>query len=691
MTISNTDWFWETDRALYLINLNDAFADWLGKPNASLAGLAMREAVPKALWDQCRAAYTTLTTDLPALTFDYEHYDEYREISCRRRVCGRLTPGDNQRLTWYAYDINPYYEMLQELQSVLYEMESEREAMHEHAIVARLSRQGRFVYVSEMFCKLSGFTAKQLLGRGYEVLDARFEGLDEATSLLTQLQEGSPWRGEMQIHCPNGRYCYWQASVAALPGRDGETEYFHIGHDLTSAHESKQLLEAENEALEHAVDQRTQELKTSNARLAADIQAREAMTAERDRLVSIVENTTDIIGISEYDGRVLYMNTAARHFYDIPVDEDVGKTLTPDYLPSHASHHLMQTAIPAAMRDGSWSGESTLYNASGEEVPVSLVVLAERDASGRVKHFSSIARDIRETKQKEQQLKAQNEALEQLNGELENVQHQLIQSEKMASIGQLAAGVAHEINNPIGYVSSNIGSLDGYVNELLTLIDAYAGHFQPGEALPMTPELEEAIRLADLDFLRDDIQQLLEESREGIGRVKKIVQDLKDFSRVDTAEEWEYADLSQCLDSTLNIVRNEIKYKAEIVREYGSLPAVQCLPSQINQVFLNILVNAAHAIETHGVITLGMQRKGKDMVAITIQDTGCGMPPEVIRRIFEPFFTTKPVGKGTGLGLSLSYSIIKKHGGEIHVSSTPGEGTRFEIVLPVLQHDRIAA
>ncbi|GAB3254229.1 ATP-binding protein [Chitinimonas naiadis] len=690
MSIANTDWFWETDRALYLTNTNQSLAAWLGKSQASLAGMAMREAVPEALWHQCRQAYVTLSSEKDALSFDYEHFDEHRQVSCRRRVCGRYAFGDTQRLVWYAYDINPYYEMLHDLQAILYEVESEREAMHEHAMVARLSKQGRFVYVSEMFARLSGQNARKLIGQGYEALDARFEDVIDSEALLAQLQDGQSWRGEMQVRRPDGGYCYWQASIVALRGREGHIEFFHISHDLTSSRESQRQLAAENEALEQAVAARTRELETSNAELAADIRAREAMTAERDRLVSIVENTTDIIGISEYDGRVLYMNAAARRFYNIPADEDVGQTLTPDYLPSHASRHLMGTAIPAAMERGSWSGESTLYDAVGTEIPVSLVVLAEQDGKGRVKHFSSIARDIHETKQKEQQLKAQNEALEKLNGELESVQHQLIQSEKMASIGQLAAGVAHEINNPIGYVNSNIGTLGSYVDELLGLLDAYASHVRQDPALAISPALDEALQRADIEFLREDIKQLLSESHEGIGRVKKIVQDLKDFSRVDTAEEWEFADLHHCLDSTLNIVRNEIKYKAEVVHEYGQLPAVQCLPSQLNQVFLNLMVNAAHAIEARGTITIATGLDG-DRVWIRISDTGCGMSPDVIRRIFEPFYTTKPVGKGTGLGLSLSYSIVKKHHGDIRVESTPGKGTRFEVILPVNQNIAVAA
>jgi len=174
--------------------------------------------------------------------------------------------------------------------------------------------------------------------------------------------------------------------------------------------------------------------------------------------------------------------------------------------------------------------------------------------------------------------------------------------------------------------------------------------------------------------------------------VRKIVQDLKDFSHVDARKEWEWTDLHKGLDSTLNFVHNEIKYKAEVVKEYGGLPEVQCLASELNQVFMNLLVNAAHAIDkARGTIWIrtGTAKAGdRDSVWVEIQDDGCGIAEENLSRIFDPFFTTKPVGKGTGLGLSLSYGIVKKHGGRLEVDSQPGRGSRFRLTIPVTHDDR---
>ena len=282
----------------------------------------------------------------------------------------------------------------------------------------------------------------------------------------------------------------------------------------------------------------------------------------------------------------------------------------------------------------------------------------------------------------QQALQQRNADLEILNEQLAGAQSQLIQSEKMASVGQLAAGVAHEINNPIGYVKANLCALKGYMNTMYAMLDRYALMEQ---ALP--PDHPDRIDLsalkasAELDYLRADAPQLLREADEGVARVQKIVHDLRDFSRLDE-HEWQMADLHQGLDSTLSIVAHEIKYKAELVLEYGELPSIECLPSQLNQVFLNLLVNAAQAIHSHGRITV---RTGLDADGVWVQvaDTGQGIAPANLGRVFEPFFTTKPVGSGTGLGLSVSYGIVRTHGGTIKVASEWGAGTQFTVHLPI--------
>lgn len=308
-----------------------------------------------------------------------------------------------------------------------------------------------------------------------------------------------------------------------------------------------------------------------------------------------------------------------------------------------------------------------------------------RDADGNVLFYDGVLTDI--TDRKIQQLAIARNLAEQreLNRRLEEAHNQLLQSEKMASIGQLAAGIAHELNNPIGFVHSNLGTLDGYVRDLMEIIEAYetlasALTVDSAQVAKITQLREER----DFNYIREDISQLMHESKDGLGRVRRIVQDLKNFSHV-SEQEWQWADLHEGLDSTLNIVWNELKYKCKVVKAYGDLPKVHCMISQLNQVFMNLLVNAGHAIEKQGTITLRSMPIGDAEVCIEISDSGKGIAPEHLRRIFEPFFTTKPVGKGTGLGLSLSYGIINKHNGRIEVESTLGQGTTFRVIIPINQ------
>lgn len=275
-------------------------------------------------------------------------------------------------------------------------------------------------------------------------------------------------------------------------------------------------------------------------------------------------------------------------------------------------------------------------------------------------------------------------ALQQEIDERKQLESQLVQSEKLASLGQLAAGVAHEINNPVGFISSNLGALDGYFKQLEQMLDAY----RQAAAGQGDDPLDALCQRLDLDYLREDIPTLIRESKEGIGRVVQIVKDLKDFSRVDTDQTWQWANLQHGIDSTLNIVASELKYKADVIKHYQPLPEIECLASQINQVVMNLVINAAQAMgPERGSITISNGVEGEH-VWLEVADNGCGIAPESVQKIFDPFFTTKPVGQGTGLGLSLSYGIVKKHHGTIAVTSELGKGTTFRVVLPIHQTSR---
>ena len=272
--------------------------------------------------------------------------------------------------------------------------------------------------------------------------------------------------------------------------------------------------------------------------------------------------------------------------------------------------------------------------------------------------------------------------------QLDDVSTRLHQSEKLASLGQLAAGVAHEINNPIGYVSSNLNTLNKYIAIYDKTIDQLQAQTLAPPAAGQAPTAAKPApaKTPNHQAIRQDVQDLLRETQEGITRVKNIIQDLKDFSRSNAAQNFILADLQQGLRSTLNIVAGEVKPRAELDLQLSPLPDVECVPSQINQVFLNMVVNAAQAMpkDHKGKITI---RCGvaPDTVWFEFEDNGVGMDAATIARIFDPFFTTKDVGTGTGLGLSVSLGIVKRHGGQILVHSTPGVGTTFKIELPLRQ------
>jgi len=259
--------------------------------------------------------------------------------------------------------------------------------------------------------------------------------------------------------------------------------------------------------------------------------------------------------------------------------------------------------------------------------------------------------------------------------QLDEATKRLVQSEKLASLGELAAGVAHEINNPVGYVSSNLTTLQKYLAVYEKVLDAPEADSEEMAALK---------KKLNYAFIRDDLQNLVKETQEGVGRVKAIIQDLKDYARTNAATHYVASDIQVGLKSTLNIARNQLKNRADVRLTLGNLPLVECAPSQIDQVFLNLIVNAAQAMPEGkvGLIDVRTDCNTRD-VWIEVQDNGPGIPPEVMKKIFDPFFTTKDPGTGTGLGLSVSQNIIQQHGGKLEVSSIVGVGTTFKITLPI--------
>jgi PAS domain S-box-containing protein len=377
--------------------------------------------------------------------------------------------------------------------------------------------------------------------------------------------------------------------------------------------------------------------------------------------------------VTRPDGVIVRVNRAFSEITGYSAEEARG--MTPRLLGSGEHGRAFFDRMWAAIfEEGGWHGEVINRRKDGSLYPQSLSVTQIHDGDGVLTHLVGVFSDLTQDKIAQ--------------GKLAEAHSRLLRSEKMAAIGQLekmsaigqlAAGVAHEVNNPVGFALSNLDVLGEYADHLLRLVDAYEQDgSHSAECAARVEQIKEEIGYSDLCV---DLKRLVDESREGLDRVRRIVLDLKDFSRPGEPN-WQRSDLHQCLESTLNIAWNEIKYKAKVEKRYGELPLVNCAPSQINQVFMNLLVNAAQAIEGYGRITL---RTGceADTVWVEVSDTGKGIAPENLARVFEPFFTTKPVGQGTGLGLSLSHSIVQRHRGRIEVRAQDGEGCCFRVTLPI--------
>jgi two-component system NtrC family sensor kinase len=288
----------------------------------------------------------------------------------------------------------------------------------------------------------------------------------------------------------------------------------------------------------------------------------------------------------------------------------------------------------------------------------------------------------------EQRIATHSDELEQAYRKLKSSQTQLIQSEKMASLGQMVAGLAHEINTPLGYVRNNVEMTQAALADIAALLGAHA--LVLDGMLGAADEAEFATRIAQLDSQRaqfdasalEDLRGLLDDTVFGVAQIAELVGNLKDFSRLDQARR-ERVDVHKLIESALKIGGNLLRKKnIELVRQFGAVPMVECSPAQINQVLLNLITNAAQAIEhAQGRITLRTHAVGHYLL-IAVEDNGKGIPAEYLERIFDPFFTTKPIGQGTGLGLSICFQIVEQHGGRIRVASTPGAGTRFLVALP---------
>ncbi len=402
-------------------------------------------------------------------------------------------------------------------------------------------------------------------------------------------------------------------------------------------------------------------------------------------LLKAVEQNSATIAITDAEGTIIYVNQKFTEMTGYSKNEALGQN--PRILKGEDGLTDYKEMWEMLSSGQQWRGDFHNKRKNGEFFWERAAISPILDLDGNITHFLAIKEDITERKIIEDELERSvaesvqmATTLEFVNAELKATQSQMLQREKMASIGQLAAGVAHEINNPIGFVSSNLRSLDKYIKKLTGYLELLEKGLKE-QAPESWEEIKPQRKKLKIDFLLEDCDDLITESLDGSERVRKIVQNLKTFSRVDQAEE-QLADLNECLESTISIVWNELKYKAQLEKDFAELPDIYCSPQELSQVFTNILVNAAQAIEKEGLVKIRSWLED-ETIFISIQDNGSGIDKANLEKIFEPFFTTKSVGEGTGLGMSISYEIVKKHGGDILIDSELGNGTTFTVSLPL--------
>jgi PAS domain S-box-containing protein len=430
------------------------------------------------------------------------------------------------------------------------------------------------------------------------------------------------------------------------------------------------------EELESNVRESVRELRTLHEDLLREIAERqriqESLRFSEERFRYLVEEVGDyaILTLSS-DGHVVSWNRGAQRLHGYLSEEILGRHFSCFYPREEAGPGTLERLLQAARQAGRLEIEGWRLRKDGSRFWASSVLLAVRGSGGELRGFSNVVRDLTERRK--------------VDEERSRVNAQMLQGQKMQAIGELTAGIAHEINNPVGFILSNLTTLGEYRRDFERLLqaaqevmDRLRQKEDPSPALAAFDRLREEL---NADFILRDFGQAIQESTLGAERIRDIVKSLREFSHVDEGD-LKPTDVNKCLEDALRICWNEVKYHAEVRKDYGELPPIPAYPQRLEQVFVNLIVNAAQAIPKKGRIDL-VTRVENGLAVVRIRDTGGGIAPENLPRIFQPFFTTKPVGSGIGLGLHMAYKVVAAHDGTIDVHSEVGRGTEFAIRLPV--------
>ncbi|MEH1901837.1 MAG: PAS domain S-box protein [Nostoc sp.] len=629
-------------------------------------------------------------------------FERYSAPVCKEQgACGEISSSRNYYgRIWYFRDITEYKQAEAELRA----SQQRLALVIEQTPLAIIEWNTNFQVETwnRAAERIFGYTTEEMLGNPFEIIvpeNARKHVNEIITALLTQ-RGGSFSVNENVTKDGRTMVCEWYNNPLVAP--DGQV----IGV----------------------------------ASMVLEITERKRAEEEQQKFVALIENSSDFIGIASMSGQILHVNPAGLKMVGISSLEAAKTKSMDDFHSPEAFAELIEQIIPLISQHGFWQGEFRhRHFQTGIEIPTDCsLFMVKHPETGEPFCQVAVARDITERKQakeallkSEAQLRQQAQDLKETLRELQHTQTQLIQSEKMSSLGQLVAGVAHEINNPVNFIYGNLNPAKEYTQDLLALLQLYQSHYpQP------VPEIEDFAELIELDFLKSDLPQILNSMNVGADRIREIVLSLRTFSRLDEAE-MKAVDIHEGIDSTLMILQSRLKANdqrstIEIIKEYGQLPLVECYAGQLNQVFMNILSNAIDALEEGdkgnnqypipnsqfpmpntslreaaptatlstsaqcpmpnaqcpiSTIRICTQLLKPNQVIIRIIDNGLGIPEDVKKQLFDPFFTTKPIGKGTGMGLAISYQIItERHGGSLECISQPGQGAEFVINIPLIQH-----